>query len=46
MYMELTFNKVKENYEAEFEVTSDFNLHIERKQGGNIYFYQRTTPTH
>jgi hypothetical protein len=40
--MELTFNKVKDSFVAEFEATSDFNLHIERNEGGSILLYQKT----
>ena len=29
-------------YEAEFEVTSDFNIHIERPSGGRFLVYQKT----
>lgn len=43
--MEITFNKTKEGYVAEFEATSDFNLHIEREVKGSIAVYQRTTPS-
>ena len=41
--MELTFNKIGNKYISEFEVTSDFNLHIERPEGGIINVYQRTS---
>ena len=41
--MELKFNKEGEKFAAEFKVESDFNLHIERKRGGTILFYQRTS---
>ena len=41
--MELTFNKIGNKYVSEFEVTSDFNLHIERPEGGFINVYQRTS---
>jgi hypothetical protein len=41
--MELTFNKIGNKYVSEFEVTSDFNLHIERPEGGIINVYQRTS---
>lgn len=34
------FNGVS-GYEAEFEATADFNLHIERKKGGALLFYQK-----
>ena len=42
--MELKFEQVNNLYVAEFEVTSDFNLHIERKKTGYITIKQRTTP--
>jgi hypothetical protein len=39
--MELTFNKTNENvYEAVFEVTSDFNIHLERKSTGILVIKQ------
>ena len=41
--MELTFNKVGNKYISEFEVTSDFNIHIERPEGGITDIYQRTS---
>lgn len=43
--MELTFIKQGDKYVAEFEVTSDFNLHIERdvKEGGFLFVNQRTS---
>ena len=37
--MELTFNKEGDKYVAEFEATSDFNIHIE-KSGGRIVLFQ------
>ncbi len=40
--MELVFEKTGDVYVAEFEVTSDFNLHIE-KEVGVLYAYQRGT---
>lgn len=40
--MELVFEKQGDVYVAEFEVTSDFNLHIE-KEVGVLYTYQRGT---
>ena len=40
--MDLTFNKTNKGYVAEFEATSDFNLHVERKGEGAILLYQRT----
>lgn len=33
----------KPAYEAEFEVTSDFNIHIERVSGGRFLVYQKTS---
>lgn len=33
----------KPAYEAEFEVTSDFNIHIERVNGGRFSVYQKTS---
>lgn len=42
--MELTFNKVGNKYISEFEVTSDFNIHIERPEGGITDIYQKTSP--
>lgn len=41
--MDLNFNKEGNVFVAEFEVTSDFNLHIERLNGGIIDMYQRTS---
>lgn len=41
----LKFTKEGSRYVTEVEVTSDFNLHIEREQGGVIYLQTRTTPT-
>jgi hypothetical protein len=46
--MELNFiqSKVifgkKTGYEAEFEATADFNIHIERKHAGGFLVYQKT----
>lgn len=37
--MELTFTKVGDKYVAQFAVTSDFNIHIE-KSGGRIVLFQ------
>lgn len=45
--MDLTFKKSSQlfgeeyGYEAELQVTSDFNLHIERAAGGRFIVYQR-----
>lgn len=41
--MELTFEKIGDWYISEFEVTSDFNLHIEKEPKGDFYLYQRTS---
>lgn len=41
--MELTFKKIGDWYISEFEVTSDFNLHIEKEPKGDFYLYQRTS---
>lgn len=44
--MELTFVQsqiLKDAYEADFQVTGDFNLHVERTRGGRFLVYQRTT---
>jgi hypothetical protein len=41
--MELSFVKEGGSYSAEFEATSDFNLHIEREDLGFLYVQQRTT---
>lgn len=44
--MALKFNQNEQGaWVAEFEVTRDFNLHIEREEGGGyLYVNQRTTP--
>lgn len=39
--MELTFEKVGNQYVAEFEAPSDFNLHIEREEIGILEVHQR-----
>lgn len=41
--MELTFNKEDRAWIAEFEVTADFNLHIE-KGWGTLHVMQTTVP--
>ena len=41
--MELVFHKDNGLYITEFEVTSDFNVHLERSKGGKVSFYQKTT---
>lgn len=38
--MELTFDKATGI--CEFEVTADFNLHLERESAGTLHIYQRT----
>lgn len=40
--MEIKFNQVGNLWVAEFEVTSDFNLHIERDAEGKLDIYQKT----
>lgn len=43
--MELTFNNCQPGlWISEFEVTQDFNLHIERVDSGYLYVKQRSTP--
>lgn len=41
--MELQFNKVGSRWEAEFEATGNFNLHIERKKAGGLAIYQKAS---
>lgn len=41
--MELNFSKVGNEWVAEFETPSDFNLHVEREVTGNLVVMQRTT---
>ena len=41
--MELVFNQIDKNWVAEFEATSDFNLHLERESMGWLTVGQRTT---
>jgi len=41
--MELTFRKEGSKYIAEFAATADFNLHLEREDGGLLYVQQRTS---
>lgn len=38
--MELVFNKIENEWVAEFEATSDFNLHLERKDTGSLVVSQ------
>lgn len=40
--MEITFTKIDNKYVSEFQVTSDFNLHLERSEGGTLNIEQRT----
>lgn len=40
--MEITFEKVNNEYIAEFEITTDSNLHIEKKCAASTKLYQRT----
>jgi hypothetical protein len=39
--MELSFVKEGGRYSAEFEATSDFNLHIEREDDGFLFVKQK-----
>lgn len=41
--MALKFTQVDEKWVAEFSVTDDFNLHIEREESGYLIVNQRTT---
>lgn len=41
--MTINFTKVGDKYVAEFEATTDFNLHIERNESGFLFVNQRTT---
>lgn len=41
--MELEITNNSGVYVSEFEVNSDFNLHVERKDSGIIHLFQRTT---
>lgn len=41
--VELSFLKSGSKYICEFEVSSDFNLHIEREKGGYLFLYQRSS---
>lgn len=43
MKIDITFNKVGELWEAEFEATADFALHIERSDVGTIQLFQNTS---
>lgn len=39
----LEFNKIGELYVAETTVTENFMLHLDRKQSGRIYMWQRAS---
>lgn len=39
--MELVFNLNQDRWEAEFEATADFNLHVEGVREGNVSVFQR-----
>lgn len=41
--VELSFLKSGSKYICELEVSSDFNLHIEREKGGYLFLYQRSS---
>lgn len=41
--MDLSFSKVGNEWVAEFEAPSDFNLHLERKDTGSLVVSQRGT---
>lgn len=38
----LVFTKQDSGYVAEFTATGDFNLHIEKKEKGGVFFYQKS----
>lgn len=40
--VELTFNEVGSKYVAEFSVDGDFNLHIEKPRGGEVFISKST----
>ena len=40
--MELKFENQGTSWVAEFEVTGDFNLHVERVSGGRFLVYQKS----
>lgn len=40
---ELSFTNEGSKYVCEFEVSSDFNLHLERDKGGFLFLYQRSS---
>ena len=39
--MELQFTKIGSRWVADVEVTSDFNLHAERKKSGSLSIFQK-----
>lgn len=41
--MELVFEKNGEKYEATFEASDNFNIHLEREEGGFVNVYQSGT---
>ena len=41
--MEISFTKTNNKWVSEFQVTSDFNIHLERNEGGTITIEQRTS---
>jgi hypothetical protein len=43
--MDIQFTKQDDLWVAEFEVTSNFNLHIERDTEGRLDIYQKTAGT-
>ena len=43
--MELNFTKKNQKWEAEFDATGDFNIHIEGVNDNNVMVYQRTSPS-
>lgn len=43
--MDIQFTKKDDLWVAEFEVTGDFNLHIERETEGRLSIYQKTAGT-
>ena len=42
--MDLSFEKIENAWVAEFEVNSDFNLHLEREKTGFLEIEQRGCP--
>ena len=41
--MELEFKKVGSRFEAEFEATDNFNLHIDREENGDVQIFQKAS---